>query len=223
MTSKYFVPLMLFMLIGYAAIGAIPAVKALPTCKITSISTPSIAEPSTGSPGDKDGFPDGSKIGSADPSDFQIVVNCTVDTAISGVEIELINTNHDPNGDESPIVTDFEIDDDNPRTVGSLAPGNYYFFWSLNKDQTVAMKNNAEQYRVNLSWTSPSPGYTLSELFNILCDGSASIAQSDLETVQTYPAIFTNLEMVPGERFTVCILWEQSSSSLDDLVASIYY
>ncbi|WP_455276343.1 prealbumin-like fold domain-containing protein, partial [[Eubacterium] cellulosolvens] len=223
--SKLLVPLIMILLIGSIAVSAIQPVNAAITCVITPITTPGIAEGvSGGAAYDKDGFPDGTIVGSADPGDFQIVVKCSIDTAITGVSVKLINTDIDPIDDhpdrENPNVTDFYIDDDNPQDYSSLSIGNHYFFWSLDKDQSVCKIGHCEEYQVNLSWTGPTPGFALSEPFIIVAESSTSINQNDLEAVQTTP-LTADLNL--GETFTACIKWEQQSSSLDALAAEIYY
>jgi uncharacterized repeat protein (TIGR01451 family) len=222
--SKFLTPFMIFLLIGIITIGAIQPVMAAPTCVITHITTPGIAEGEPTHPGDADGFPDGTIVGNADPGDFQLVVNCSIDSPITGVSVFLNNTDHDPIDDhpdrEDPDVTDFIIDNDNPQNYASLGIGNHIFFWSLDKDQSVCLVLNSEQYQVNLSWTGPSPGFALSELINITADKSTSIAQNDLDAVQTTP-LSTSIN--PGETFRACIKWEQQSSSLDALATEIYY
>jgi hypothetical protein len=217
---KILIPFIIILLIGYFTIGAIPGVKALPTCRIADITTVAIAEPSFPSPSDNDGFPDGSITGNADPGDFQLVVRCDIDSTYSGVKVELLNPNHDPFNDESPDIVDLIIDDDNPKYFASLSTGIYYFYWSMDKDQSAALRGDAEQFQVNLSWTGPTPGFVLSDLFNIGFEQSTSIRQNDLEERQVSPTI---VSVNPGETFRVCIKWEQSSSSLDDLAAEIYF
>ncbi len=108
-----------------------------------------------------------------------------MDSTYTGVEVELLNTDHDPFNTESPDVIDFIIDNDNPRIIPSLDPGTYYFFWSVDKDQSAALRGNAEQYQVNLSWTSGGGGFVLSDLFNIKAEQSTSINQNDLEVSKT--------------------------------------
>jgi len=219
-TNSILIPFMILLLFGYFAIGPIPTVKALPTCRIADITTVGIAEPSFPSPDDKDGFPDGAKIGNADPGDFQLVVRCDIDSTYSGVKVELLNPDHDPFNDESPDIVDLIIDNDNPKNFASLSTGTYYFYWSLDKDQSAALRGDAEQFQVNLSWTNPAPGFVLSDLFNIRFQQSASINQNDLVEKQVSPTI---VSVNPGDTFRVYIKWEQSSSSLYDLAAEIYF
>ncbi|MCW4033069.1 MAG: hypothetical protein NWF08_06710, partial [Candidatus Bathyarchaeota archaeon] len=222
--SKLLTSFMIFLLIGIITAGAIQPVMAQPTCVITHITTPGIAEGEQTHPGDSDGFPDGTIVGNADPGDFQLVVNCSLDAAITGVSVYLNNTDHDPIADhpdkENPDVTDFIIDNDNPQNYSSLPIGNHIFFWSLDKDQAVCLVGHSEQYQVNLSWTGPTAGFALSELINITADKSTSIRQNDLEAVQTTPLQTT---LSPGEHFRACIKWFQQSSSLDALATEIYY
>ncbi|MCW3974738.1 MAG: hypothetical protein NWE86_00650, partial [Candidatus Bathyarchaeota archaeon] len=218
--NNILIPFTIILLIGYVAVGTIPVVKALPTCRITDITTVAIAEPSFPSPSDKDGFPDGAIIGNADPGDFQLVVRCDIDSTYSGVKVELLNPDHDPFNDESPDVVDLIIDNDNPRNFASLSAGTYYTYWSLDKNQSAALRGDAEQFQVNLSWTGPTPGFVLSDIFNMGFEQSTSISQNDLVEKQVSPTIvIVNI----SETFRVCIKWEQSSSSLDDLAAEIYF
>ena len=208
-----------FMFVGSGLLmigGILPVSAQSVTCKIVGFSTPSIAEPSFPIPGDKDGEPP--TTGSADPSEFVLCVECEVSTtAITGVSVTLLNTDHDPLGIENPDVVDYQIDDDNPKTFAQLTPGTYYFYWSIDKLQSASLRRHAEQYQVKIEY---SGGSDLSDLFNVVGEQSVSISQYDLRTMQIYPS---SVNVGVGDTFTVWIKWEERSASIYELAAEIYF
>ena len=185
---------------------------------ISGYSCPYIAEPSFPSPTDEDGEPPTS--GRADPGQFTLAVECVVPSTIYDVTVELLNPNHIEG------VTDYFIDDDNPKFYSALAAETHYFYWSIDKYQlTASLRGHQEQYRVKLTYDdTPGPGGTsstvYSDTFTITGEQSASCKQNDLAFVQSDPpSVVTTV----GETFTVMTKYRESSRSIFEAASQIYF
>ncbi|MBI4743874.1 MAG: DUF11 domain-containing protein [Actinobacteria bacterium] len=181
-----------------------------------SITTPfTILEPSTSSPADKDG-PLNNKS-NADPDEGILGAKIVLSDTVYDATVELI-VNHGLDG-----VADILIDDDNPRLVGTYSAGTHYVYWSLNKDQLAALKNNLESFWVKLRY-SLTPGGSLeppvySDWYSVNLDNSASINQNALDFIESYPVA---VSAQPGENFEVVAKYRESAT-FNTLIAQAYY
>lgn len=190
---------------------AVPAAKAVTAPTVDILATEPAIEPSSGIPGDKDGEPPTSS--NADPSELILAARIVVPAATTLTNV--VATLADSNGDSAD---DLSIDDDNPRGLGTLSTGTHWVYWSLEKDQSVALKDNVEHFSLSVTYDG---GSASSPVFVSTMTNAASISQNDMDFVESFvsPSAGTI-----GSTFDLLTKYEQSSANaLSQIISQSYY
>ncbi|MBI5466904.1 MAG: DUF11 domain-containing protein, partial [Candidatus Kerfeldbacteria bacterium] len=169
-------------------------------------------DPSTGGGAgdDKDGEPPTS--GNADPSEYLLAAQIVVSGAPATNAVATLTR---ANGD---AFADSAIDNDNPRTLGTLPVGSSWVYWSINKDQLVAKKDHTENFTVNLAYDG---GPTSSPVTVSTFQNSASISQNDMDFVESFT---TPSAGTIGSTFSLLTKYEQSSANaLSEINVQTYF